>query len=121
MSRNQKVSPHSHTLLPSASQGLTNPTILTSAFSRLLPLLVFFGEGREGDGAGTCRRHITHGIIKYRGSTRGAVISESAVERMKMRKKEVLGPSFCAGGLVASGFECGGTGVDGVERARYAR
>jgi hypothetical protein len=34
-------------------------------------------------------RHMTHGMIKYRGSTRGAVISESAVASSNMRLVEV--------------------------------
>lgn len=49
-------------------------------------------EGSEG----TCRRQITHGMMKYRGSTSGAVINDRAVDRRKMMRKEVLGPSCAA-------------------------
>ena len=55
----------------------------------------FTGE-REEDVLGwdgRCKRHIIHGMMKYRGSTRGAVMSESAVDRIQIRKKDVLGPS----------------------------
>lgn len=49
----------------------------------------------------TCSRHNTHGRIKYRGSTRGAVIKDNAVERSQMSANDVfvsaepLLPSFC--------------------------
>lgn len=33
--------------------------------------------------------------MKYRGSTRGAVISDNEVERSQIRKKDVLGPFSC--------------------------
>lgn len=54
----------------------------------------FCESGKEGcwfENLGTCKRHITHGMMKYRGSTRGAVISERAVVSTNMRRKEVLG------------------------------
>lgn len=38
----------------------------------------------------TCSRHITHGRIKYRGSTRGAVISDRAVVRSQMSANDVF-------------------------------
>lgn len=45
---------------------------------------------------GTCSRHITHGMMKYLGSTSGAVISDSAVERTQMIANEVSAPcTFC--------------------------
>lgn len=46
------------------------------------------GGGGEGEDGRTCRRHISHGRMKYRGSTKGAVMSERAVEVKKMRTKE---------------------------------
>ena len=38
------------------------------------------------------RRHITQGMMKYRGSTNGAVMRESVVVRRKMVAKAVVGP-----------------------------
>ena len=35
---------------------------------------------------------MTHGMMKYRGSTRGAVMSDSAVVRRNMRRNETVGP-----------------------------
>ena len=51
------------------------------------------GEGREG----TWSRHITHGKMKYRGSTSGAVMRERKLARMRIRRKDVDGE-------VVSGF-----------------
>ena len=39
-----------------------------------------------------CKRHITQGIMKYRGSTRGAVMSERVVVRARIKVKIVDGP-----------------------------
>lgn len=38
----------------------------------------------------TCSRHSTHGRMKYRGSTRGAVISDRAVVMSQMSTNDVL-------------------------------
>ena len=38
----------------------------------------------------TCSRHSTHGRMKYRGSTRGAVISDSVVARSQMSANDVF-------------------------------
>lgn len=87
-------------------------------------LVVFFRDGRDeirGGEVGTCSRHTTHGIIKYRGSTSGAVMSERAVERTNTSKKEVLGPSACSCGRVLSRLVCNGVGDDGFESARYVK
>ena len=47
-----------------------------------------------------CKRHITQGMMKYRGSTRGAVMSERVVVRARIRVKIVDGPED-DGGLMA--------------------
>ena len=59
--------------------------------------------------------------MKYRGSTKGAVISESAVERMKISTKEVFGPSFCVADLAVTSLDCDATGAIGFESVRYDR
>ena len=48
-----------------------------------------------------CNLQIIHGIIKYLGSTSGAVMSESAVLRMKIRRNDVVGPSGCSFTILA--------------------
>lgn len=45
---------------------------------------------------GTCRRNISHGKMKYRGSTSGAVTRLAVVARIQIRNQLVLGPSPCA-------------------------
>lgn len=46
---------------------------------------------------GTSKRQNSHGRMKYRGSTRGAVISESAVAKIQIRKYDVgTSPSICS-------------------------
>lgn len=117
MSKNQNVSAQSHT----SPLCITTPTILASTPLRPLPFLAFFCDAAEVDDAGTCRRHITQGMMKYRGSTRGAVIRESAVERMNMSTKEVLGSSFCSVGLADGRLEGCGTGADGFLSVRYVK
>lgn len=42
---------------------------------------------------GTCNLQSNHGMIKYLGSTSGAVMSESAVEKNQIITKEVSVPS----------------------------
>jgi hypothetical protein len=124
MSKNQNVSPHNRPPPPSAAQNLTTSENLARMPSSLLLLVVFFREGRDeirGDEVGTCSRHTTHGMIKYRGSTSGAVISERAVERTNTSRKEVLGPSGCSCGRVLRRLVCNGAGDDGFESARYVR
>lgn len=43
---------------------------------------------------------MTQGRMKYRGSTRGAVMSDNAVVAKRMITKDVLGPSESSVGLV---------------------
>ena len=41
--------------------------------------------------AGTCNLHTTHGMMKYRGSTKGAVTRDNAVEMSQIKVNEVVG------------------------------
>lgn len=114
MSKNHTVSPHRRTSTPSRTHASTAPVIFASTPPRLFPLLARFCGGADAT-RGTCSRHTTHGMMKYRGSTSGAVIRERAVARRKMSRKEVRGPSDSRG-LVARGLDCGFT--VGLERVR---
>lgn len=117
MSRNQNVSPQSQT----SHLSITAPTVLASIPPRRLPFLAFFCEASGVGDAGTCRRHITQGMMKYRGSTSGAVMSESAVERMKMSRKDVLGSLDCIVGAEEGRLDCCGALTDGLESVRHVK
>jgi hypothetical protein len=96
MSRNQMVSSHSLWSWPSYVQYFIHPAQqdvdMTIHFS-LWALLSFAGHSKsDASGkAGTFSLHSTHGMMKYRGSTKGAVMSESVVEMSQMRVNEVFG------------------------------
>ena len=47
------------------------------------------------DGGGKCRRQTSHGSMKYRGSTRGAVISPKELVPNHMTTKLVLAVGAC--------------------------
>lgn len=53
----------------------------------LLPLPSDERAGNNTEDGGMCNRHITQGMMKYLGSTKGAVISESEVDKSQTRTK----------------------------------
>lgn len=61
------------------------------------------GDRDDIEVAGTRRRQKTHGKMKYRGSTSGAVISESVVARRSISTVEVGGdPSSASASVIPS-------------------
>jgi len=61
--------------------------LFLSALLSLAGLSISDASGKVG----TCSLHITHGMIKYLGSTKGAVMRDSAVEMSQTMVNEVVG------------------------------
>lgn len=73
---------------------------------------------------GTCNLHMTHGMIKYRGSTSGAVMTESAVAAVQTIMKLICTESSLVATFFGSFFGLAFadvTSVVGVARVRMAR